>query len=94
MRRLDRRRRRALAQLAQQLVEQDPELARRLTSPPVPRREVWAARLGSVMLVAGVVLFSCGIAFGSAGSGALGAALLLSWWMPPRIVAPEGRTPR
>lgn len=92
MKRLNRGQRRELAALARQLVEQDPKLAEQLTSPPAPRREVWATRLGSLMLVAGVVLFSCGILVASAAMGALGAALLLSWWMPHRIVAPDGRS--
>lgn len=89
MRRLSRRQRRALAALGHDLLAQDPELARQLSRPPVLRRQVWAARLSSVMLVAGVVLLASGILFGGVAVGGIGATLLLSWWMPPRIVAPD-----
>jgi len=86
---LNRRQRRVLAALGQQLLEQDPELAEQLSRPPLPARQVWAARVGSAMLVLGVVLLASGFLFAATGVGTLGAVLLLTWWMPVRIVAPE-----
>ncbi|WP_298795847.1 DUF3040 domain-containing protein [uncultured Pseudonocardia sp.] len=89
VRRLSRRQRRELDALGRQLVAEDPELAQQLSRPPLPRREVWAARLGSVMLVSGVVGLASGILFGLVAVGAIGATLLLSCWMPVRIVTPD-----
>lgn len=93
MKRLSRRQRRALAALGQDLLAQDPELAAQLNRPPVLRRQVWAARLSSLMLVAGVVMLASGILFGGVAVGGIGATLLLSCWMPPKIAAPDTQWP-
>lgn len=89
---LNRRQPRVLGALWQQLLDQDPELAEQLSRHPVPTRQVWAARVGSAMLVLGVVLAS-GFLFMASGVGTLGAVVLLTWWMPVRIVAPEKPRP-
>jgi hypothetical protein len=85
---MSRRQRRDLEALGRSLAAQDPDLAAQLSVPRVLRREVWASRLGAVMLVAGVVLLACGFLFAATGLGSVGAILLLTFWMPPRIVAP------
>ncbi len=87
--RLTRRERRELDALGRLLATQDPSLAEKLSGPAVRRRAVWAARLGSVMLVFGVVMLAAGLFFDSRGVGVLGAVLLLTCWMPARIAAAD-----
>jgi len=85
--RLTRRERRELDALGRLLAGQDPSLAEKLSGPAVRRREVWATRLGSVMLVLGVVLLAAAFLFDTRGIGLIGAVLLLTCWMPARIAA-------
>ncbi|WP_226353618.1 DUF3040 domain-containing protein [Pseudonocardia sp. ICBG601] len=89
MARLSRRERRALVALGEQLVASDPALARELSGPVESRATRWAARLGTAMFLLGVVLLAAGLLAGWAGAGAVGAVLLITCWMPARVVAPE-----
>lgn len=91
-RRLTRHERRELDGLARLLADEDPSLAAGLRGPAVRRRDVWAARVGSVMLVLGVVMLASGFLFGTLGVGVLGVVLLLTCWMPARIAATEPAT--
>ncbi|WP_226353619.1 DUF3040 domain-containing protein [Pseudonocardia sp. ICBG601] len=86
---LSRRERRALVALGEQLGASDPVLARELSLPAEPGSVRWATRLGAAMFLLGVVLLTIGLLVADAGAGAVGALLLITCWMPPRIVAPE-----
>ena len=90
--RLTRRERRELDGLGRLLATQDPSLAEKLNGPAVGRRQLWAARVGSVMLVLGVVMLAAGFLFDASGVGVVGAVLLLTCWMPARIAAPDPAT--
>jgi len=91
---LSRRERRDLNELGRRLAAQDPSLAEQLSGPAPRRRDVWASRIGSVMMVLGLVMPASGFLFDSSGVGAFGVVMLLTCWMPARIAeSPDPASP-